>query len=340
MRIPGAPDDRFSRSGICLDFGSALGGAASAAGSVVGAGIGAIGQSSAASTEAKQYAQSAANLGKAGESSQSFLNPYVAGGTAEYKNELSNPTFGNVSTNYLDNAYDSTTQASNVDNTGQASLDSERGILNNLANGGITAQTIQNLPGYQATLQLGESAVTNSAAARGLGNSGAALRGAADYATTQAQNGYQNLVNDDLSTASQFGQNASGYQQAAANQLAVANNYLGVNSGFQGNVTNTFNRENALAGYGATASQESAQNALAAAGASNVYGTSGANALAAGTTGTANALGGGLANAGNSYQAYQLYNQLLNGGVNPTAAAAMPGQFGTGTGVLPAGFGG
>ena len=305
---------------------------ASAGASLIGGAINSGAASSAAGTQAQQASESAANLAAAGRTAQSYYSPYVAGGTNEYKNELSDPTFSNVSTNYLDNAYNSTTQASNIDNTGQQSLDSQRSILNNLASGGITAQSIQKLPGYQATLQLGEDGVTNSNAARGLANSGAALRGAASFATTQAQDGYQNLVNDDLTTASQYGTNAQGYQQAAQNQLAVANNYLGVNSGFQGNVTNTFNRENALAGYGLTASQDSAQNALAAAGASNSAQQTGANALASGTIGSSNALTGGITNAAgtaaqypflnqaqnsaSSYSLYSLYNQLLNGGGN------------------------
>src|SRR5882757_10993251 len=43
--------------------------------------------------------------------------------------------------------------------------------------------TLEKTPGYQFNLTQGQRAVTNSAAARGLGTSGAALKGAATFAT-------------------------------------------------------------------------------------------------------------------------------------------------------------
>ncbi len=51
-------------------------------------------------------------------------------------------------------------------------------------------------PGYQFALTQGLKSTQNSAAARGLGTSGAALKGAAGFATGLAQNTYQqNLLN-------------------------------------------------------------------------------------------------------------------------------------------------
>jgi hypothetical protein len=55
---------------------------------------------------------------------------------------------------------------------------------------------IANMPGYQFTLQQGLLSTQNAAAARGLGVSGAALMGAANYATGAAQSNYQNYFND------------------------------------------------------------------------------------------------------------------------------------------------
>ncbi len=57
------------------------------------------------------------------------------------------------------------------------------------------APTIENLektPGYQFTLDQGLKAVQNSYAAQGLGTSGAAMKGAADYAEGLASTTYQN----------------------------------------------------------------------------------------------------------------------------------------------------
>lgn len=52
--------------------------------------------------------------------------------------------------------------------------------------------TLEKTPGYQFNLTQGQRAVTNSAAARGLGSSGAALKGAATFATGLADSTYQN----------------------------------------------------------------------------------------------------------------------------------------------------
>lgn len=306
MRIPGAPDDRSSRSGVCFNFGSALGGAASGVGSVVGAGIEAGSANSAANEEAKQAAADAANLGVAGAGAQSFLNNYVAGGAGAYKNELSNPTLTSnaASSGFINQAQGTSTQA-------QGELQQQDQILTGLGNGtGITQQTIQDLPGYAAINALGQEGVQNSAAARGLANSGAALKGAADYATAQAQNGYQALYSDQLGAANALG-------SAAGNLNNEGNSYLNQSNAYQNALTSEFGRSNAESQIGLTASQTSAQNELTAAGASNSAAYTGANALAAGTVGSGNAIGNGLASGGNAYAQYSLYNSLLNGGSTP-----------------------
>ena len=56
--------------------------------------------------------------------------------------------------------------------------------------------TLEKTPGYQFNLTQGQKAVTNSAAARGLGSSGAALKGAATFATGLADSTYQNQFNN------------------------------------------------------------------------------------------------------------------------------------------------
>src|SRR6185312_11277634 len=58
--------------------------------------------------------------------------------------------------------------------------------------------TLEKTPGYQFNLTQGLKAVQNSAAARGLGTSGAALKGAATFATGLADSTYQNQFNNAL----------------------------------------------------------------------------------------------------------------------------------------------
>lgn len=59
-----------------------------------------------------------------------------------------------------------------------------------------TTADISQMPGYQFTLQQGLLSTQNAAAAQGLGVSGAALMGAANYATGLAQSNYQNYFSD------------------------------------------------------------------------------------------------------------------------------------------------
>lgn len=90
--------------------------------------------------------------------------------------------------------------------------------------------TLQQTPGYQFNLTQGLKSVQNSAAARGLGSSGAALKGAATFATGLADNTYQNQFNNantnrqfafnSLLAPTQVGENAAGALAGAANNEA------------------------------------------------------------------------------------------------------------------------
>lgn len=82
--------------------------------------------------------------------------------------------------------------------------------------------TLENLPGYQFTLNQGLKSIQNSAAAKGLGTSGSALKGAATYATGLANQGWgsyadrlQNSANTGAGAASALG----GYSTAAGTQI-------------------------------------------------------------------------------------------------------------------------
>lgn len=138
-------------------------------------------------------------------------------------------------------------------------------------------------PGYQFVLNQGLQGVQNSYAAQGLGSSGAALKGAANYAEGLAGTTYQQ----------QF-QNYLNQNQQIANLIS-------------GQITTG---ENAAAMTGSLGTQ----NTLAA----NNFLTSGAAATAAGTVGATNALTSSLSNltgtAGNAALLLALNNQGMFGG--------------------------
>ncbi len=161
-------------------------------------------------------------------------------------------------------------------------------------------------PGYQFSLQQGLEATQNSYAAQGLGASGAAEKGAANYAEGLAGTTYQQ----------QFGNYLAQNQQ-------IYNMLGGLNS--QG--------ENAAAGVG--------NAGLGAATTAGGFSTSGAAASAAGTIGAANAISGGITGAGNAAStAALLSGSGLFGSPSSTvsqtdAAAALGGVGGQFVGSAP-----
>lgn len=101
--------------------------------------------------------------------------------------------------------------------------------------------TLEKTPGYQFNLTQGLKAATNSAAARGLGKSGAAVKGATTFATGLADSTYQNQFNnaqlnqknayDRLKSLIDTGENASAQTGTAgmnaANQTSSAQTQAG-----------------------------------------------------------------------------------------------------------------
>lgn len=148
----------------------------------------------------------------------------------------------------------------------------------------MTEAQLKQTPGYEFNLSQGLESTQNSAAARGLGNSGAALKGAANYATGLADSTYQN----------QFNNYQTMFNDTLANQTNSFNRLMGLSS--QG--------ENAAAGLGNVGAQT----------ASNI----GSNIIGAGNAqGAADIAGGNAfssaANSGASN--YLLANYLNSGGV-------------------------
>jgi hypothetical protein len=105
--------------------------------------------------------------------------------------------------------------------------------------------TLQNTPGYQFNLTQGLKATQNSAAARGLGVSGAALKGAASYATGLADSTYQNQFNNALTNKTTAYNMLSGQQNLGENAAAGVGN-AGITTG-QGIASNQIGAGNAAA---------------------------------------------------------------------------------------------
>jgi len=94
---------------------------------------------------------------------------------------------------------------------------------------------LEGLPGYQFARTQGLKSVQNSATARGLGVSGAALKGAATYATGLADQTYGNQVNRLLAGA-QLGENAGAMTGQAGSNAAngIANAQIGAGNAAAG----------------------------------------------------------------------------------------------------------
>jgi len=146
------------------------------------------------------------------------------------------------------------------------------------ANFNPTVAQLQATPGYQFDLSQGLEAAQNGFAAKGLASSGAAMKGAADYAT--------GLANNTMTT-----------QQGifAANQQNAYNKLMGGAS----------LGENAAAQTGNLGSQYTGQATQAQ--------MSGANAIAAGQVGSANAWSNALNGATNNLATYQMYKNGMGG---------------------------
>lgn len=139
----------------------------------------------------------------------------------------------------------------------------------------MTEDQLQKTPGYQFNLAQGLKATQNSAAARGLGTSGAALKGASTFATGLADNTYQNQFNN-----------------AVTNQ------------------TNAYNRLKSLVDTGENASAQTGTAGTAAANTAAGAQIGAGNAQAA----AANATGGAISSAANSIGGYAAYKGLYGGG--------------------------
>jgi hypothetical protein len=174
----------------------------------------------------------------------------------------------------------------------------------------MTQADLEKTPGYQWNLAQGLKAAQSAAAARGLGVSGAALKGAATYATGLADNTYQN----------QF---ANAQQRFA--------DYLNLNTAQQGNLLNQYNRLSGVATLGSNAgAQTGTQGTALANQAGNALQAAG-NAQAAGAMGASNAITGAV----NNYLSYNMLQNALNRTPAPTTGGYSTSPQGPYSGASP-----
>lgn len=154
--------------------------------------------------------------------------------------------------------------------------------------GAMTEAQLQQTPGYQFTLGQGLKMTQAANAAKGLGVSGAALKGAATFATGLADQTYQNRFNEAQTTF---------------------NDWLQQNSQYQGNLTNEYNMLSDATKIGSNAAAQTGQTGASLSNAAGNYTTQAGLASAAGTTGASNAVTSGI----NNYLSYNMLQNYLGG---------------------------
>lgn len=156
----------------------------------------------------------------------------------------------------------------------------------------LTQDWLESTPGYKFTREQGLKSVQNSAAARGLGVSGAALKGAASFATGLADNTYKT-------------------------QFDVANI----------NKTNAYNRLKGLVDTGQSAAAQTGTVGMNAANQTSSLLSQSGTATAA----QYNAMGGAVTNAANNIGGYAMYKGLYgsptNTWANPDKLASPTGAW-------------
>src|SRR3954471_14862439 len=153
--------------------------------------------------------------------------------------------------------------------------------------GQMTQAQLEQTPGYQFDLAQGLKATQSAAAARGLGVSGASLKGAGSYATGLANKTYL----DQFNVA----------QQRFTDTLSL-------NTGQQNQLTNQWNRLSGLATLGENAAAKTGEQGTSAAKTAGEDTITAGKAEASGITNAANALSSGA----NNYLGYQNYTNMMN----------------------------
>lgn len=180
----------------------------------------------------------------------------------------------------------------------------------------INQQTLETLPGYQFALQQGLKATQNSAAARGLGTSGAALKGAANFTQGLADQNYNNY-----------------FQTEMANRQAASNRYQQVWQDNQTGQQTAYDRLMGIIGAGESAATAGASIASKAGDSTSKLIQGAGNTAAAATTNAGNAeaaginaIGGAVSDAANNIGGFMAYKGLYGKtpGYVPSGGSAAP----------------
>lgn len=266
-------------SGRYEDMGSMIGGVIGGVGSLIGGVVGADGASDAAQTQADAATHAADLQWKQYQQTRDDLAPYRDLGSSfipQLRTALQNPLLSSVF-NYADFKAPTAAEAAAT-------------------------------PGYQFTLDQGLKAAQNSASARGLGASGAAIKGAESYATGLADSTYGDTFNRSLAT----------YNTNRGNALSNFGTNYGVAS-------DNVNRLLGVVGSGQNASaMTGAMGAQAAGNVANAI-TSGAAATAAGSVGSANAINGAISGVANNLQSTLMLNKLFPSAIGSTGGSTLYG---------------
>ncbi len=231
----------------------------------------------------------------------------------------------------------------NLMSFGDPSKNASLGKLNSLlgldsSDPAARQKALEATPGYAFTLDQGLKSTQNSYAAQGLGSSGAAMKGAAQFATGLADQTYQSQLNNYLNNYnSQFNNAYNTYNTTSTNALnafgqqsnlglnaynssftnalnLTGQQFNNANTGYQGQVNNAYN----LLGLGANAASQTGTTGVQTASNAGGYLTSGAAATAGGIVGSANALNNGITGAANNIGGlgtlYGLNPSLFSGG--------------------------
>ena len=166
--------------------------------------------------------------------------------------------------------------------------------------GQMTQAELEAKPGYLWNLGQGLKAVQSAAAARGLGVSGASLKGAATYATGLADSTYK----------TQF--------DIAQQRFS---DLLNLNTGQQNQLTGQYARLHDTAALGENAGAQLGTQGATLAGQQGNYLNQAGLATAAGTAGVGSAITGGI----NNYLGYQAFQNALKPTTSGYPGGTVPG---------------
>jgi hypothetical protein len=240
-----------------------IGGTIAAVGAVGGAAISSSGANSAADTAANASNTASNNTLQAQQQMRSDLQPYSSLGTGSINALLQSMGYTG--------AYDSKGNLTGL------TQNSSNPLQQQFSYQAWDPSKLDQTPGYQFTQQQGMKAVTNSNVSRGLGLSGAQLKGISDYTTGNADNTYN---------------------QQFANYNTGFNNALTTYNTNYNTASQNVNRLSGLVQAGQNSAAQVGTSGLAAASASGNQLTAGANAGAAAQVAGANAASGAVSSVG------------------------------------------